>query len=78
MNYLETAKRILADQLGHDESEIHMESRLNEDLGMDSFDDIEVVMAFEEEFDVEICDEEAERCKTVADIVGWLERHFAP
>ena len=65
--------RILVDQLGIDESDIDPEKTLR-DLGADSLDDVELIMAFEEEYDIEISDEEAESCTTVADIGTLLDK----
>ncbi len=76
IDHLTKTKRILADQLGIDESDISPEKDIIHDLGADSLDTIELVMAFEEEYDIEIEDEEAEKCKTVADIVAYLETNI--
>jgi acyl carrier protein len=63
---------ILADQLVRDPSDILPEHNLTEDLGLDSLDEVEVIMAIEEEFSIEIPDEEAAKIKTVADILTHL------
>ena len=68
-------KSIIADQLGVGEDEIKQESSFIEDLGADSLDIVELVMAMEEEFEVEIPDEEAENIKTVADAVNYINSH---
>ncbi|KFE67029.1 acyl carrier protein [Hyalangium minutum] len=68
-------KSIIADQLGVGEEEIKPESSFIEDLGADSLDIVELVMAMEEEFEVEIPDEEAENIKTVADAVNYINTH---
>ncbi|HEY2030081.1 MAG TPA: acyl carrier protein [Myxococcales bacterium] len=68
-------KGIIAEQLGVGEDEIKAESAFIEDLGADSLDIVELVMAMEEEFEVEIPDEEAEHIKTVQDAVNFINEH---
>jgi acyl carrier protein len=68
-------KNIIADQLGVGEAEIKITSSFIEDLGADSLDIVELVMAMEEEFEVEIPDEEAENIKTVQDAVTFVTTH---
>lgn len=68
-------KSIIADQLGISEDTIKLDSAFIEDLGADSLDIVELVMAMEEEFEVEIPDEEAENLKTVADAVNYINDH---
>ncbi|QSQ14612.1 acyl carrier protein [Myxococcus landrumensis] len=68
-------KGIIADQLGVGEDEIKPESSFIEDLGADSLDIVELVMAMEEEFEVEIPDEEAENIKTVGDAINYITTH---
>jgi acyl carrier protein len=68
-------KNIIADQLGVGEEEIKATSSFIEDLGADSLDIVELVMAMEEEFEVEIPDEEAENIKTVQDAVTYVTTH---
>jgi len=68
-------KSIIADQLGVGEDEIKPESSFIEDLGADSLDIVELVMAMEEEFEVEIPDEEAENIKTVGDAIKYINQH---
>jgi acyl carrier protein len=68
-------KSIIADQLGVSEDEIKTESSFIEDLGADSLDIVELVMAMEEEFEIEIPDEEAENIKTVGDAVTYINTH---
>lgn len=68
-------KSIIADQLGVGEDEIKPTSSFIEDLGADSLDIVELVMAMEEEFEVEIPDEEAENIKTVQDAVNYVTTH---
>ena len=68
-------KSIIADQLGVGEDEIKITSSFIDDLGADSLDIVELVMAMEEEFEVEIPDEEAENIKTVQDAVNYVNTH---
>ena len=68
-------KSIIADQLGVGEDEIKLESSFIEDLGADSLDIVELVMAMEEEFEVEIPDEEAENIKSVGDAINYINTH---
>jgi acyl carrier protein len=68
-------KSIIADQLGVSEDEIKMESSFIEDLGADSLDIVELVMAMEEEFEIEIPDEEAENIKAVGDAINYITTH---
>jgi acyl carrier protein len=68
-------KNIIADQLGVGEEEIKPTSSFIEDLGADSLDIVELVMAMEEEFEVEIPDEEAENIKTVQDAINYINTH---
>ena len=68
-------KNIIADQLGVGEEEIKPAASVIEDLGADSLDIVELVMAMEEEFEVEIPDDEAEKIKTVQDAVTFISAH---
>ncbi len=68
-------KNIIADQLGVGEDEIKPTASFIEDLGADSLDIVELVMAMEEEFEVEIPDEEAENIKTVQDAINYVTTH---
>ena len=68
-------KGIIAEQLGVAEEEIKITSSFIEDLGADSLDIVELVMAMEEEFEVEIPDDEAEKIKTVQDAVSFISAH---
>ena len=68
-------KSIIADQLGIGEEEIKPESKFIEDLGADSLDLVELIMAMEEEFQTEIPDEEAEKIRTVGDAVEYIKSH---
>jgi acyl carrier protein len=74
-NIEQKVKNIIADQLGVGEDEIKITSSFIEDLGADSLDIVELVMAMEEEFEVEIPDEEAENIKTVQDAVNYVTTH---
>lgn len=73
MTVFERVKKIILDQLGVDESKITPEARFREDLGADSLDLVELIMAFEEEFGGTISDEEAQGIKTVGEAVAYLE-----
>ena len=66
-------KKIVADHLGIDEAKVTEESSFIDDLGADSLDTVELVMAFEEAFDVEIPDEKAETILTVGDAISHLD-----
>jgi acyl carrier protein len=68
-------RSIIAEQLGVGEDEIKPESSFIEDLGADSLDIVELVMAMEEEFEVEIPDEEAENIKSVGDAINYVNTH---
>lgn len=69
----EKIRDIIVEQLGVDPEEVTMESSFIDDLGADSLDIVELIMALEEEFDVEISDEDAEKIKTVGDVVEYLK-----
>lgn len=66
-------KEIIVDQLGVDPDEVKTESHFIDDLGADSLDTVELVMAFEEEFNIEIKDEDAEKIQTVKDVIQYLK-----
>jgi len=68
-------KKIVVDQLGVKEADIKNDARFTDDLGADSLDTVELVMAFEDEFNVEIPDEVAEKIATVQDAISYLESH---
>lgn len=74
MKAIDRVKKIIVDQLGVDTSKITEESSFVDDLGADSLDIVELIMAFEEEFDVEIPDEDAEKIKTVGDAIKYLSK----
>jgi acyl carrier protein len=71
----EKVKDIIVEQLGVDEGEITMEASFIDDLGADSLDIVELIMALEEEFDLEIPDKEAEKITTVGDAVEYIKAH---
>jgi acyl carrier protein len=68
-------KEILAEQLGVDEEEIKLDSHLVNDLGGDSLDLVELIMAFEEEYGVEISDDDADNIKTVGNVLSYIAQH---
>ena len=70
-------KKIIVDQLGIAEANITLESSFIDDLGADSLDIVELIMALEEEFDIEIPDEDAEKVVTVSDVVDYIKDHIA-
>lgn len=70
---LDKVKKIIAEQLGIDEDDITPDASFTDDLGADSLDLVELVMAFEDGFDIEIPDEDAEKIKTVADAVNYIQ-----
>lgn len=72
---LEKLKSIISEQLEIDEDEIKLESSFQEDLDADSLDVVELIMAIEEEFDMEIPDEEAEKISKVKDAVDYINNH---
>ena len=69
----ERVKEIIGEQLGVEENEVTPNAKFIEDLGADSLDTVELVMAFEEEFDLEIPDEDAEKITTVGDAVQYIK-----
>ena len=71
----ERVKQIIVEQLGVDEAEVTPSASFVDDLGADSLDTVELVMAFEEAFDIEIPDEDAEKIRTVQDAVSYIEQH---
>ena len=73
MNTFDKVKAIVVEQLGVDEAEVTIDSTFIDDLGADSLDIVELIMAFEEEFSVEIPDEVAEKIKTVKDTVEFID-----
>jgi acyl carrier protein len=71
---LDRVKKVVVEQLSVEEAEVKPESSFTQDLGADSLDTVELVMAFEDEFDMEIPDEEAEKIQTVQDAVNFIEK----
>jgi len=72
----EKVRDIISDQLGIDAEEISMESSFIDDLGADSLDIVELIMALESEFDMEIPDEDAEKISAVSDVVEYIKSHI--
>ena len=72
MSVEDKVKDIIVDQLGVDEKQVTLEASFVDDLGADSLDTVELVMALEEEFDIEIPDEEAEKIATVQDAASYI------
>jgi acyl carrier protein len=72
---VDKVKQIVVEQLGVEESEVTPTASFIDDLGADSLDTVELVMAFEEGFDVEIPDEDAEKIRTVQDAIDYIEKH---
>lgn len=70
---VDKVKEIVVDQLGVDEAEVKLNSAFVDDLGADSLDVVELVMALEEEFNLEIPDEDAERISTVSEAVTYIQ-----
>ena len=68
-------KQIIVEQLGVDESEVTSSASFVDDLGADSLDTVELVMAFEEAFGIEVPDEDAEKMTTVKDAVDYIDKH---
>ncbi len=77
MSTFDKVKKIIVEQLGVDESEVTPEASITDDLGADSLDQVELVMAFETEFNIDIPDEEAEKIKTVGDAVARIDQAAA-
>ena len=71
----ERVKQIIVEQLGVDEAEVTPSASFVDDLGADSLDTVELVMAFEEAFDIEIPDEDAEKIRTVKDAIDYIDKH---
>jgi len=70
-------KQIIVDKLGVDESEVTLEASFTNDLGADSLDTVELIMEFEQEFDISIPDEQAEQIQTVGQAIFYLEEAAA-
>jgi len=75
-NIEQKVKEIVADRLGVDPEEVTPEASFIEDLGADSLDTVELVMALEEEFGIEIPDEDAEKIQTVGDAIEYIQKHL--
>ncbi len=75
MDIFEKVKEITVDQLGADEDAVTMDASFIDDLEADSLDIVELMMALEEEFDIEIPDEDAEKISTVSDAVDYINEH---
>jgi len=71
----EKIKQIISEQLGVDEGEVTPSASFVDDLGADSLDTVELVMAFEEAFEIEISDEDAEKIRTVQDALDYIGKH---
>ncbi|HXW52493.1 MAG TPA: acyl carrier protein [Myxococcota bacterium] len=71
----ERVRSIISDQLGVAEDDVKPESKFIEDLGADSLDIVELIMAMEEEFEIEIPDEEAEKIRNVSDVVSYINNN---
>ena len=72
---VEKVKQIIGEQLGVDEGEVTPSASFVDDLGADSLDQVELVMALEEAFSVEIPDEDAEKIRTVQDAIDYIDKH---
>jgi acyl carrier protein len=77
MAVAEKVKAIIVEQLGVDEEEVTADASFVDDLGADSLDTVELVMAFEEEFGIEIPDEDAENITTVQDAINYIDQHVS-
>lgn len=75
LDILSKVKEIVVEQLGVDEEEVTEQASFVDDLGADSLDIVELIMALEEEFDLEIPDEDAEKIVTVADAVNYIKEN---
>ena len=74
MSTFERVKEIVVEQLGVEADEVQMTSTFVDDLGADSLDIVELIMAFEDKFSIEIPDEQAEKIKTVQDVVEYIDK----
>lgn len=75
MSVVENVKKIIVEQLGVEESQVTEDAKFVEDLGADSLDTVELVMALEEEFSIEIPDEDAEKIASVGDAINYINTH---
>jgi len=76
MDIEERVKKIVVDQLGVREDQVTSDASFVDDLGADSLDTVELVMALEEEFDLEIPDEDAENIRTIGEAVDYIKEHL--
>ena len=76
MALMDKVKKIIVEQLGVDESEVTPGAHFIDDLGADSLDTVELILSFEEEFDISIPDEDAEKLETVGKAVEYLKAHI--
>jgi acyl carrier protein len=76
MALMDRVKKIIVEQLGVDESEVTPEAHFLDDLGADSLDTVELILSFEEEFDISIPDEDAEKLETVGKALKYLKDHI--
>ncbi|MFD2116863.1 acyl carrier protein [Paenibacillus yanchengensis] len=74
---VERVKRIVIDRLGVDENQVTLEASFKDDLGADSLDVVELVMELEDEFDMDISDEDAEKITTVGEVVSYIQANVA-
>ena len=74
-NIEQKVREIIVDQLSVNEEQVTIEAKFIDDLGADSLDTVELVMAFEEEFGIEVPDEEAEKLQTVGDVVKYISEN---
>jgi acyl carrier protein len=72
---VEKVKQIISEQLGVEEAEVTLSASFTDDLGADSLDQVELVMALEENFDIEIPDDAAEKIRTVQDAIDYIDKH---
>ncbi len=72
---LERVTKIIIDRLGVEESKVTLEASFKDDLGADSLDVVELVMELEDEFDMEISDEDAEKITSVGEVVNYIQSH---
>lgn len=72
---VEKVRQIISEQLGVDDAEVTPSATFVDDLGADSLDQVELVMALEEAFELEISDEDAEKMRTVQDAIDYIEKH---
>ena len=75
MDIMTKVKELVVEKLGVEESDVVPGARFIEDLGADSLDTVELIMKFEEEFDLEIKEEEAEKLRTVQDAIDYITKH---